>query len=225
MIAVTSLAPGHKNKDNQKKAIQSWKDAGFTVYSINSIEEVSLLQEYQVEFVMTTQSGQDIYGKPYVKLDAFRDFIKEYGDALILNSDILITGDIKAAIEKSKEGALILNRYDYDEDLSKYKIFKSGFDAFYITKKVAQILPDTKLALGQCHWDYWLPMVLIMNSVRIFTSKNVLIMHKKHDLQYNLASWEKTGQIFCRELGLKGNERYESMRAHMKINAMITPVW
>jgi len=225
VIAVTSLAPGHKNKDNQKKAIKSWQDAGFTVYSINSTEEIDKLKEYEVEFVMTTRTGEDIYGKPYVRLDAFRDFVKKNGDALIINSDIIITGDIKTAIEKSKEGALILNRYDYEEDVSKCKIFKSGFDAFYITKEVAKILPDTKLALGQCHWDYWLPMVLIMNSVKIFTSKSVLIMHKKHDLQYDFASWTKTGQIFCRELGLKGNEKYESTRAHMKINAMIIPVW
>lgn len=225
MIAVTSLAPGHKNKDNQKKAIDSWKAAGFTVYSINSTEEIDKLKEYDIEFVMTTRTGENEYGKPYVRLDAFRDFIKKHGDALIINSDILITGDIKSAIEKTKEGVLTLQRYDYDQDQKKCTLFRSGYDAFYITKEIANLLPDTKLALGQCHWDYWLPMVLINKSIKLFTSKNIVIMHKKHELQYDFDSWTKTGRIFCKELGLRGNEKYESTRAHMKINAMMNPIW
>ena len=94
MIAVTSLAPGHKNKDIQKEAIKSWKDAGFSVYSINSAEEIEKLKDYEVEFVPTTRTGEFDYGKPYVRIDPFRDFVKKHGDALIINSDILITGDI-----------------------------------------------------------------------------------------------------------------------------------
>lgn len=225
MIAVTSLAPGHKNAENQKAAIKSWKDAGFTVYSINSIEEIVKLGEYQVEFVETLDVGIEEYGKPYVRLNAFRDFVKQNGDALLVNSDILITGDIKASIEKAKDGMLVLQRYDYDKDKEDCKIFRSGFDAFYITQKLAKLMPDTKLALGQCHWDYWLPIVMIRKQIPIFTSKKITIMHKVHELQYDRESWLKTGRFFSNELNLSGRIEYNSMMAHGKILASLNVVW
>lgn len=225
MIAVTSLAPGHKNKDNQKAAIQSWKDAGFKVYSINSTEEIEKLQDYDVAFLITTSTGENEYAKPYVRFDAFRDFVKKHGDALVINSDILITGEIKTAIENAKTGMLMLSRYDYDEDMTKAKMFRSGFDAFYLRKEHAVLIPDTRLALGQCHWDYWLPMTMLNNRVSLFTAKRIIIMHKKHDLQYSMESWYNTAHIFMRELGFQGRPEYASTAAYNKITARLNVVW
>lgn len=218
MIAVTSISPGHINKDNQLKAIESMVESGFKVYSLNCAREIELLKDYPVEFIETEDTGEYFYGKPYVKVNAFRDFVMIYGDALIINSDIVLTPKIKSIIKDN--GALILNRWDYvhDEFIRSAKVFNSGFDAFYLKIEYAQLLPDTSLVVGQCHWDYWLPMQLIRLGVTIYTSKQPVIYHKKHNSQWSQESWYKTAEIFKRELGLNGSCEQASNEAFLTIH-------
>jgi hypothetical protein len=220
MIAVTSLAPSHKNKDNQQRAIDSWKAKGFTVYSINSKEEIEKL-DYDINYIETNETCESLYGKPYVSINAFMTFIKEYGDALIINSDIIIDGDIEGAIQKSRKGLLILNRFDYVEDISKAKIFTSGFDAFFVTKQLANIFPNTQLAMGQCHWDYLLPYWCTLKRIDIFSTRIPIIKHKVHELQYNKESWERTARIFSNETSLKGSLSNISRAAYSRIYSRI----
>jgi hypothetical protein len=77
MIAITSIAPGHKNYDSQLMAIESWITAGYEVVSLNAPEEISQLEAFKnVKFIPTVRHNKKIFGKPYVIVSAIIDYLK-----------------------------------------------------------------------------------------------------------------------------------------------------
>jgi len=208
MIAITSIAPGHKNFENQLIAIESWKNAGYEVVSLNAPEEIESLQGFTgVKFVSTQRHNKKIFGKPYVIVSAIIDYLKEIKSkhSLIINSDIIISdvGNYTQRLKDlSEEGVIIMNRLDYEEDITKAKIYEEGFDGFFINEKHLDSFPQTLLCLGQCHWDYWLPYTASVNGVKIIRSKEPYIFHKKHNAQYSKDNWIRTATIFRAEIGM-----------------------
>lgn len=223
MIALTSISPSHANKEFQQEAVKSWKALGFKVYSFNCKEEVELLKDFDVNFVHVEKNGKDLFGKPYIYINSFIDFIKEKGGALILNSDIILKEGVVKVIDENKENLLVLSRFD--DDGIALKKFRSGYDAFYVSQELAEKLPFSQLAMGQCHWDYWLPIASMRAGVKLVTSKSILAVHKKHKLQYDMKSWERTALIFGKELGLNGTPSSNSRMSWNKIESNMNVVW
>jgi hypothetical protein len=202
MIAITSIAPGHKNFDSQFKAIESWLNAGYEVVSLNSEEEIELLKDFKnVKFVSTHRHNKKIFGKPYVIVSAIIDYLKEGKSehSLIINSDIIIndvnniTESLKA---RSEGGIIVMNRGDFNGDMSKSKIYDKGFDAFFINGKHLEVFPQTILCLGQCHWDFWFPYIASMGGVKLLKLKDPYIFHAMHNVQYSQEDWKVTAEIF-----------------------------
>lgn len=209
MIAITSIAPGHKNYDNQINAVNSWIESGYEVVSMNSNEEIEGLKEKfaNVKFVSTNRHNKKMFGKPYVIVSAILDYLLEVKSeySLIVNSDIIIndkSGYTKKLNDISKDGIVIINRYDYDENIEAAKIYEEGFDGFFISEKFLSVFPQTLLCLGQCHWDYWLPYTASINGANIIKSKVPYLFHKKHPVQYSVENWTRTAEIFRSEIGI-----------------------
>ncbi len=202
MIAITSIAPGHKNFDSQFKAIESWIKAGYEVVSLNSEEEIEILKEFKgVKFVKTLRHNKHMFGKPYVIISAIIDYLKEVKSehSLIINSDIIIndvnniTESLKA---QSEEGIIVMNRGDFKDDMNVSKTYDKGFDGFYINGKYLDVFPQTVLCLGQCHWDFWLPYIASMGGVKLIKLKEAYIFHAVHNIQYSVEDWKVTAEIF-----------------------------
>lgn len=207
MIAITSIAPGHKNFDNQQRAVKSWKDAGYKVVSLNSEEEIDLLKDFDVEFVPTRRHNKLIFGKPYVLVSAIIDYLKEIKSkySLIINSDIIIKDDsgITDKIKsRSEDGVIIMNRMDFNDDINKAVIYDLGFDGFFINEKYLDVFPQSILCLGQCHWDFWLPYMASINGVNIIKQREPYIYHQMHTIQYSKLDWRRTGEILRAEAGI-----------------------
>lgn len=206
MIAITSIAPGHSNFDNQQRAVKSWKDAGYEVISMNSPEEIELLKDFDVKFIPTNRHNKKIFGKPYVLISAIIDYLKEIKSkhSLIINSDIIIKDSI--GLEKlkkmSEEGIIVMNRMDFEGDMQNSKMYEDGFDGFFINISHLDCFPQSILCLGQCHWDFWLPYTALVNGVKIIKLKEPYIYHEKHNIQYSKENWIRTGEIFRAELGI-----------------------
>lgn len=211
----TSLSPSHTNKELQQEAINSWLALGHKVYSINHKSEQEKMTFVGIEYIEPKRTGIDIYGKHYIPVSEFFPHIKENGGGLIINSDIILKG-----LPVFGSYPMIFNRNDFDKDIENSYPFKSGFDAFYLTPNECD-LPDTDLCLGQCHWDYWLPVVIINKRTKLFRPVTKYLFHKKHPLQYNAEAWKKTAQIFSKETGIKGNEQYVSKKAYNLIYSKI----
>lgn len=209
MIAITSISPGHKNYNNQLRAVRSWIDAGYEVVSLNAEEEIEVLKEsfQDVKFISTNRHNKKLFGKPYVIVSAIIDYLKEVKSkySLVINSDIIIddkTGYTKRLKELSEESIIIMNRIDFDGDMETGRSYESGFDAFFINEKHLDMFPQTILCLGQCHWDFWLPYMAIMNGAKVIKSKERYIYHQVHTVQYSKENWIRTAEIFRAEAGL-----------------------
>lgn len=218
MVIVTSLAPHHKNKDAQMRAVESWKKTGYRIISVNHKEEIESLYQYDVEFVIPEKTGIQTFGRHYVPVSELLKVIQNEGSGLILNSDIIIDG-----LPDFKDYPVIFNRYDFETDIKKAQFFKSGFDGFYLTAEHCN-LPESKLCLGQCHWDYWLPVMLLQKGYKLRRPVKPYLFHVKHQLQYGADQWQKTANIFSQETGIRGTPSQISQKAFNFITSQIIPI-
>lgn len=220
MIFITSIAPQHINEGIQKIATDSWLQFGH-VYSMNSIEEVNLLEEHypEVNFIPTNRTMELTYGKPYVSINAILDWCKEkhVKSVCIINSDIELRCD-KDLIEKIENEipnqVLMANRIDCKNG-QEYK-FIDGIDMFFIHENFLKIFPQSMFALGQCHWDYWIPYTCAKSGVKASFIRNPIGYHKKHNQQYNHDSWAKTGRFFLWQSDLKQFQYQQGIPAMSK---------
>jgi uncharacterized short protein YbdD (DUF466 family) len=210
MLAITSIAPGHKNFESQLTAIKSWQDAGYEVVSLNAPEEIESLKVFEgVKFIPTERHNKKIFGKPYVVVSAIIDYLKEVKSkhSLIVNSDIIIK-DYSNYTEKLKEmsedGIIVMNRRDFDNDMNTHRVYEDGFDGFFVNEKHLDVFPQTILCLGQCHWDFWFPYIATQSGVKITKSTENYLFHKRHNVQYSKQNWQRTGEIVRAEIGMLG---------------------
>ena len=201
MIFCTSIAPKHINLNAQKIATDSWLDLGIPVYSFNSPEEIELLKSQypKVEFVPTLRTMELTYGKQYVSVNAILDWCKEkrVENVCIINSDIEMRIDLKtlAKIENEMSNQILMSqRVNYGSN--KQGVFRSGIDTFFINEKFLSIYPQSVYAIGQCHWDYWIPYKAILSGINTSFIRNEITFHKEHKEQYDHNSWLKTGRYF-----------------------------
>lgn len=202
MICITSISPKHYNNEIQFKAIKSWVDSGFTVVSMNSPEEVKLLEKFyqDVKFVKTHRTLEKTYGRPLVSINALMDFAKEQNDPHIclVNSDIeiFLSGtQIDSIIEKMNDTVLISNRLDYDDNYTGVK-YKAGFDVFFIHQKYLGFFPQSMHAMGMTFWDYWVPYTATKAFINVQIIQDLFAFHKKHPFQYHHDHWQQSGQFF-----------------------------
>lgn len=215
-MIITSLAPTHKNKENQLKAIESWKKQDKKIVSVNHISEIRQLEkDYDVQFVEPEKTGYQIFGRHYVPASELIKVVKKEGAGLIINSDIIIKD-----LPIFGSNPMIFNRYDFVDSMERSTLFKSGFDAFFLGEENCN-LPETYLCLGQCHWDYWLPITLINKGFKLERPNKAHIFHKKHPLQYSMENWNKTAKIFMAETGMRGSAQSVSQKAFQIINSQI----
>ncbi len=201
MVIITSFAPSHKNSEAQQFALESWIKTGYRIISVNHIDEIKQLSQYKgVEFFEPEKTGIDTFGKHYVPISELIKIVIKEGRGLIINSDIIIK-----SLPELGDNAFVFNRYDFEDSTESAKIFVSGYDGFYLTADHCKEIPESRLCLGQCHWDYWLPLILLSKKIRLSNPTIPYLYHKKHDLQYNNKSWETTALIFKQETGIGGS--------------------
>ena len=209
MILLTTFSP--TNIENQQRALKTWQKLGYEIKSINSKGDIEKIKEFfDVEFIETDLLNTD-FGKDYVKINAFTNWIKENESALIINSDIEILKKIEFT-EKWCE-IEVISRNDYKYNHAEFRKFESGYDAFFISRQFCSEFPKSDLVIGQCHWDYLIPIVAINNYYTIRSPKISHLYHKEHDLQYDVNKWKKTAKIFAKELNLTGNPHTDSAMA------------
>lgn len=201
MIFCTSIAPKHVNEGIQLKAVKSWIDAGYDVYSFNHKSEIESLKLIypEVNFIETTRTQKEIFGKHYVCINAIFDYaILNNQDICLINSDIELRTDketMKRIEAKMNHGLIMANRVNYDNDYSGSQ-YTHGIDAFFIKKEFLELYPQTSFCLGQCHFDYLIPYWAIGKGVETFFIKQDIIYHKNHHAQYDQDNWVRTGHHF-----------------------------
>lgn len=194
MIILTSLSPGHTNKENQTAAVKSWESFA-PCYSMNKASEIEVLANNYVNigFIKTEKTIEHMVGRPLVSINAMLDFaITQNTDLLLINSDNIIS----ELPEFKQDGITIFQRYDYTKLYADGKINPLGFDAFYIPKAFLNIYPPSVFAMGAPWWDYWLPWRTMIKGIPVYHADCKCIYHKAHPMQYNYKEWTYMGEFF-----------------------------
>jgi len=209
VTVATSLAP--VNVEKQVETLKSWQRIGLNILSVNNAEEIKLLAPNfkMVNFIEAQRDASNMAGKPFVYLDEVLHFLEKTDAETcgIINSDILLSGDdsvLDFIVEKSKKALVFGSRIDVDaiHDLNGEEYF-GGFDFFFFDKEIIRLYPKTDFCLGLPWWDYWLPLVPIINGVPVRRLVTPFAYHVKHQQNWQQQFFEDFGrrlaEYVCRE--------------------------
>jgi len=186
ILLATSIAPF--NIEIQRMAIDTWIRAGFDVVSLNSKDEVGLIEQYfsDIKFSIVERTAKEKFGKPYIYIYDFITYLlsTDYQVFGIINSDIHfreVENDFLNFIYKNANSALV---YGHRVDIKNFgdaegKVSK-GVDYFFFDKSIASVYEDDGLCMGQPAWDWWMVCVPASyhRSVKRVLSK--IAYHQKH---------------------------------------------
>jgi len=192
----TSIVP--RNFELQRVAIDSWRKLGFKVISLNSLAEASLVAQNfpDISITIVNRTAEASTGKPYIFFDDVLAALSAEQATVcgIVNSDIYLLADSGFAdfvSETASDSYLFGSRIDIDSlenrDGEKY-IY--GFDFFFFNRDVVKLFPQTGFCLGVPWWDYWAPLVPLLQGVTCRELISPLAFHIKHE-----ARW--AGELFC----------------------------
>jgi FkbM family methyltransferase len=212
LTLVTSIYPG--NPIPQQRAIASWcAIPGIEVISVNSAVELPQLRQegYDsgVRFVQAPRDGQEIVGKPLVKIyDAIE--IGLAGDASmigIINSDVMLrvpAGFVEQLWPQVQSGMVFGSRMDIpDADAPTGQVYGWGFDYFFMDRAALSCVEDEPFFFGVPWWDYWLPISFIIADRKIVRIASPIGFHVSHPMRWDPNLYQKIGAYY-REF-IRGN--------------------
>lgn len=203
LTVATSLAP--VNIELQIETIRSWEKIGFSIISVNNAEEIKILAPNfgMVNFVEAQRDASGMAGKPFVYLDDVLQTLEKTEGQIcgIINSDIFLrdeSGLLEFIVEKSKEALVFGSRIDIDTIHNRNgEEYFGGFDFFFFDKKIIKLYPQTDFCLGLPWWDYWLPLVPIINGVPVRRLITPFAYHVKHQQNWQQQFFETFGRILA----------------------------
>lgn len=164
---VTCITP--QNIDNQQLAIESWLRLGFSVSSLNTPSEISVLKPHfaGVEFLAVQKRASAEVGRCAVYLDDALARIDAHGASVggLIKSDIHLSAtpaSVRFLVKSARNSLLLASRADVDSlDAAAGEICKSGFDFILFDRAILRLFPVTELCFVQSWWALWLPYCLV----------------------------------------------------------------
>lgn len=200
ILIVTSIAPG--NVEEQKLAISSWQALGFSVVSLNSLEEINHLQPIysNITFHPVVRHAQAETGKPLVYLNDIISYLSKSGTKIcgIVNSDIHLRAnpDLVDYLAREAINSMIFgSRIDvwslnYKEESVEYD---SGFDYLFFDSEILKYYPLDNFCLGMPWWDYWIIVALMKHEVKLKKLSAKIAYHHFRQTRYSQKNWLKYG--------------------------------
>lgn len=188
---------------NQQAALRSWQEAGFKIFSVNAIDEISLLYSNfkNVEFICAPRDARDKYNKPLIYFDDLLTCLKNYGSKVcgIINPDIHLAKDyqhtIHTFLQNEAINALIYGyRLDVDSlEKTWGQIYTAGFDYIFLDKEILAKYPKQEFCFGLPWWDYWAVLVPLMYKANVKKLTTPIGLHIKHPSNCTFNTWAVLG--------------------------------
>lgn len=216
MILATSLVPG-RDENLQRTNVESWKAAGFEVVSVNGAAEAEELKSTytDVRIVIAEKTAERVAGKPvphiHDLLKALREGCTEQNLPLeqcivgIINADIYLRAvpALAEILRAQTPGALVLGpRVDVSDAsvFSSYsptgdETYSVGYDYFVMSGELLDDFAESPFAMGMPFWDYWLPLVALLNGRTLRSLNAPVALHVHHDTE-----WDDTIYLFFHSL-------------------------
>ena len=220
LTIATSIA--QSGLDRQIKAIESWKELGFDVVSINCEEEIEILQSSfpDVKFVQAKRDARDLFGKPFIYFDDFLEYFKSVDTEIcgIVNSDIFLAGDegiIPFIRSHAKDSLVYGSRIDVDSlEVLDGNVYNDGFDFFFFHKSLMHCFPKSDFCIGQPWWDYWVPLIPVLEGIQVKKFVSPFAYHLMHPYKWHREHWDFLAERFFEHLRPKISEKLDSSPEH-----------
>ena len=221
IVIATSIAPG--NVDKQQAAIESWRSLGFTVVSLNSIEEVEKLEHLykNVHFHVVDHHAKEEVGKPLIYVDDVLNYLRKQNSRIcgIVNSDIIFktegnNSDFTSYLLSQVKGSFIYgSRVDiHSPDQLDGNVYVYGFDYFFFEKYLLEDFPSSDFCLGLPWWDYWFPYMAFEKGFSLKYLSPSIAYHIIHPANYSDLLWQKRAIHFAEFIDSQFANLLENMR-------------
>lgn len=202
----TSVMP--RRIEAQQAALRSWRAAGLSVISVNSMSEVMELRPYfpDIRFHTLDKPIVDGRGRPLVPIEALIQAAKDVPEQVcgIINSDIEFRGrpDFFDLICKEISGSLVFgNRTDLSDIAStRGKIYRNGYDFFFWEKENSTLFEGAPMILGLPWWDFWLPLHAFGQGLKTKRFVTSSMGHITHTVGYDNQAYLQFGRQFAKTL-------------------------
>jgi hypothetical protein len=171
--------------------IESWREAGFRVISLNSPQEIEALRS----FASAVEFREIPKGRTRPLITDFFSAISRSESKIvgIINADCMMIPKIGIAkhLTDHLDGLVIAERLNLNEETLKLTHMNHGFDAFFFeAAAAATIVRDDHWRIGDLWYDYWLPLAFNVAGFEIKTLPVPILLHLNHHSTYS-APWEK----------------------------------
>ncbi len=193
MFAVTSASKLENHMKVQHAAFKSWKNIGLSILCVVHPNDLKQMQdEYpEVDEWKTTEDMATDYPWPTPKISAIIKAGKDTGDRfMLINSDIEIHGDQDILTKAMAfNGVTVGIRHNFNRKWYQSEREVFGFDAFVMSREVANEIPDMPFGIGKPMWDYWLPIHFQSKGISMEFIGKPFFFHKKHQIHWDLKQW------------------------------------
>jgi hypothetical protein len=182
----------------QRACIQSWRNAGGQVVSVNNAAEIALLEQSfpDVEFVMSSagQSGANPKGLPSISELLEVGCARPAGSVFaITNSDVAFRGDsdvLQSIFTAGQGGCVYANRYEWAPTSSEPGLpYLYGYDLFVVENTLVSPIEMADFCIGAPWWDYLFLYLLAARDAPLTVVGSPVISHSTHDQQWKFESW------------------------------------
>jgi len=150
--------------------------------------------------------------------------------AFVLNSDILLTGNLMQFTSEPFSGVLLLPRWGIDRfpEPSKRELNPWGWDGIILGSDLRKKYNNPRFAMGLPWWDYWIPFRAIHLGAEVKILEGKLALHVDHPEKWDeedraaLAGemWREVGigplrRLWLRHLGPKRERKIYGYHNHL----------
>jgi hypothetical protein len=176
----------------QDACLNSWKEAGFRIVSLNCDSEIHELKkrEIAVEFVSNGSQSERS------KIASLLSLIAKSGNgvAAIINGDCLLIhyGEFIETVSRSAlESIVLLERLNLaPATLRPTGAHCYGFDGFFFdTRFIVDLESTDSWLIGEPFWDYWFPLSLIHAGARLKMPDAPSLIHVNHEIGWRWGAW------------------------------------
>ncbi len=197
--------------------VQSWLAAGFEVISVNAANEIAAIHKaYPDVMALPVATTAERFAKkpvPYIHdiLKILRQACEARGHAVedctlgIANADIYFRNvpGLAEFIRREAQGCVLLGpRVDVVDAASfaNYQptgteTYSIGYDYFFMSGGLLDCFADSPFCMGMPFWDYWMPLVAMLQGRPLKTLNSPVALHVAHETR-----WDDTIYLFFHAL-------------------------
>jgi hypothetical protein len=197
----------------QRACIDSWRQMGFDVVSLNHSSEIHALSD----------AGYDLtYQEVTSKRPRIMDFVEAIRNSAdpvagIINADCLLVANdstIEPMLKAAEKGLVLMERINLraeDARIADQKCY--GFDFLcFATKPLNLLESDEDISIGTPWWDYWFPLAYQEMGGHLFAMAAPILMHLDHPQNWSWETWF-----------IRGRQMHKAVSAYSSATAIISP--